>query len=301
MRPHVPEEELHAYSDGELSPPQRAEIAEHLLGCLICRAQHAEVEAVRSRVRALLECAVPRHAAASRGASAVRHRAGWRRSAMVAAAGVVILSGVWLAAGRRGSAPQLAGAFMTPALVANGADLSSQATPGAATLQRRNLTLASRTGLAPSVIPSSGPSVTRAEPRFDRATEVDPVESRDWDPVSADTAIADGQGSFSRLTGMPVTAIRIHHTAAGVRPTFMVRQQLADGRSVWVLEGPEDDISDVSQTLQATGLSLSMPLRARPDYVNNVSGPTHTIRMVMIAAYLSPDSLNSLAGRLQPH
>ena len=48
VRPHVPEEELHAYRDGELSSAQRAEIAEHLLGCLLCRALDAEVEEVRA-------------------------------------------------------------------------------------------------------------------------------------------------------------------------------------------------------------------------------------------------------------
>ncbi len=300
MRPHVPEEELHAYCDGELSPIQRAEIADHLLGCLICRAQYGEVDALRVRVKSLLDRAVPRRS----GAAAARART--RRSpllgpAAVAAAGLLVATGAWLAAGHRDAAPQLAGAFVTPTLVASNADQSSSVTAGPATVLRRNLTLASRAGLHPSVVLGSAPPAARPGPQFDRATEVDPVESADWDPVSPDTAIADGQGSFSKLTGMPVTAIRVHHTDSGVRPTFMVRQQLPDGRSVWVLEGPEDDIGGVSQTLEATGLSLSMPLRARPDYLDNAAGPAHTIRMVMIAAYLSPDSLNTLAGRLQPH
>ena len=59
VRPHIPEEELHAYCDGELSATQRVEIAEHLLGCLICHSQHAMVEAVRLRATTLLSIAVP--------------------------------------------------------------------------------------------------------------------------------------------------------------------------------------------------------------------------------------------------
>ncbi len=300
MRPHVPEEELHAYADGELSPAQRAEISEHLLGCLICRAQYAEVDALRVRVKALLERAVPRRGATVSAGSMAR-RSPLLGPAAVAAAGLLFATGAWLATGHGGGAPQLAGAFVTPTLVASGADQSSAVNAGPATVLRRNLTLASRTGLRPGVIFGNTPVAIRPGPQFNRATEVDPVESADWDPVSPDTAIADGQGSFTRLSGMPVTAIRVHHTDSGVRPTFMVRQQLPDGRSVWVLEGPEDDIGDVSQTLEATGLSLSMPLRARPDYLDNAAGPAHTIRMVMIAAYLSPDSLNTLAGHLQAH
>ena len=82
VRPHVPEEELHAFRDGELSPAQRAEIAEHLVGCLLCRAQDAEVEALRGRTAALLALAVPR---TTRRAASRRQivPAAWARSSKV--------------------------------------------------------------------------------------------------------------------------------------------------------------------------------------------------------------------------
>jgi anti-sigma factor RsiW len=57
VRPHLPEEELHAWLDGQLSRAQASEIAEHILGCLICRALEAEVRGVRDRTTTLLALA----------------------------------------------------------------------------------------------------------------------------------------------------------------------------------------------------------------------------------------------------
>jgi Putative zinc-finger len=299
VRPHVPEDELHAYCDGELSPAQRAEIASHLLGCLICRAQHAEVESLRARVVQLLGAAVPR---AARAVPAVRYGRvmSWRRGAAVAAAALLIATGAWLVGGgRQHVAPQLAGTFVTPALMASAADQSTAPSPAA--VKQRNLTLASRPGVRPEVLPGAIGLAPRQRPEMDQSTAVDPVEYAGWEVVSTDTALAEGQGAFTRLPGMPITAIRLHRTGTGVRPTFMVRQQLADGRSVWVLEGSVDDIGAISHTLEASGLTHSMPLRARPDYVDNTTGPMQTTRMVMIAAYLPNDSLDALAARLMRH
>ena len=95
-RPHVPEEELHAYCDGELSPPQRIEIAEHLLGCLICRSHHAEVGEVRTRASALLAIAAPTRIRRPAVKSAeARDRAPSLPRAMTAAAAAIVGLGVW--------------------------------------------------------------------------------------------------------------------------------------------------------------------------------------------------------------
>src|SRR5690606_9424740 len=88
VRPHLPEEELHAWLDKQLSRAQSREIAEHLMACLICRALEAEVRGLRDRTTALLAIAAPRNIqgmpAASRGAVGPNRRQ-LRRGSMVAA------------------------------------------------------------------------------------------------------------------------------------------------------------------------------------------------------------------------
>jgi anti-sigma factor RsiW len=293
-RPHVPEEELHAYCDGELSPSQRVEIAEHLLGCLICRSQRAEVEGIRTQASALLAIASPpvinRPALPQSRPIVVRRRS---PGMMVAAAAAVIGIGAWFSLrpvdGDHGRTQMAVLGF-------SGFFRLGHGEVDHAAVRSRQLTMASRTMAEPQVEgrPAVPPPVR--SPLIGEA--VDPVATPDWALATMDDALTAGNGKLARLSDVPVKLVRIHPSALGGRPTFMVRQELPDGRSVWVFEGLEGDIAPVDQMLQASGIAMSMATRTRPDYVNTGVQTAITARMVRVVGYLPADSLNVLAQKL---
>ncbi|MEP6590763.1 MAG: zf-HC2 domain-containing protein [Gemmatimonadota bacterium] len=306
MRPHVPEEELHAYADGELSSAQRMEIAEHLLACLICRAQYGEVGEVRSRTAQLLAIAAPRGARRSARRPAMpatpipmRSRRPWMQVAAAAAAAVGVTG--WLALQPTPASqptPRLATAFVAPTIFAR------VGSPGgvpnedlAVTPEQRTLTLASRAVIRPRVV---GPVMQPVTPRrmrpLEPLAEVDP--SAGWETVSWESALTLGGGSLARLDGFPVTLVRMKRSVTGGRPTFMVRHLLNDGRSLWVVEGPVDEVGPVHQLLEASGMGMAIPRRALPDYIGSSDAPSRTVRMVTVAGYLPADSLNAMSSKL---
>jgi hypothetical protein len=296
-RPHVPEEELHAYCDGELSPPQRIEIAEHLLGCLICRSQYAEVGEVRTRASALLAIAAPARIRRPAVASAVSPVARRRLPrAITAAAAAVVGLGVWFSLQPdqvNQPSAQLATTLGAPGLSGLLGDNSD-----ADAIRQRELEMAARSSVAPRILP--GRTAIVFAPRLMTASvEVDPVLANDWVSSTWDDALRIGKGSLARVAGLGVTSVRMHASASGGRPTFMIRQQLTDGRSVWVFEGPVDDITPVNQILQASGIAMSMPYRTHPDYVGPDGQETRTLRMVTVVGHLPVDSLNALMGKVK--
>ncbi|MES2306242.1 MAG: zf-HC2 domain-containing protein [Gemmatimonadota bacterium] len=302
MRPHVPEEEFHAYADGELSPAQRAEIAEHLLACLICRSMYGEVQEVRARTSRLLAIASPRTikrpALPGRTAKPVRTWMGGVAAASVAVVGLstyLALQPVPAAT----SPTRLAAAFVAPALfaTAGSASATTPTEPAPLTAEQRTMTLASRAVIRPQVVgPAPAMQVVRRFRPVEPLAEIDP--STGWESLSWDAAMTLAHGSIARLEGYAVAAVRIQRSASGGRPTFLVRHQLPDGRSLWVVEGQVDEVGPVHQLLEASGLSMSIPLRAKPDYVGTDEEPKRTIRMVTIAGYLPSDSLNAMMGKL---
>lgn len=311
MRPHLPEEELHGYADHALSPAQRAEIAEHLLACLICRAALAEVEALRARASALLEVAAPRTAKDPRIARRVRPRA--RRSvAMVTAAAVLLVgTGTFTVLrtplGNTGGTtlpPRLATASVAPALFAgptSGVEGASDDLPDLdlerALRSTRTLTLASRAAMAPRVVTPMLP-VTNVSGRPLRAVDpmaaVDPADG--WVATPWAEARRATRGAIAHLAGYPVGAVRLRESELGGRPTAMVRQLLPDGRAIWVIEGAAEEIEGLTKLFTASGISMSTLLRARPDYLGTDEAPVRTIRMVAVASYLPVDSLNAMAA-----
>jgi hypothetical protein len=310
VRPHLPEEEFHAWLDGQLSRMQSAEIAEHLLGCLICRALEAEVRGVRDRTTALLALAAPRSfRALPNAAPAVARRAPARiRGGSVAAAAAVIIGlGSWVATRNdhpttSGGSPQLAAAFVAPAILARVAALpgldSATALPLEATATSRTLTLASRTTTSPRMIAPRSSSVPVSSRRLgvaDPMLQVGPA-GEGWETASLQEARAAASGALAHLDGIAVNAVRIQPSGVGGRPTAMVRHLLPDGRAVWVVEGTLDDMAPIYRVLEASGLSLSNPRRARPDYIGTDAAPVRTSRMVTVASFLPVDSLEKLAG-----
>ena len=167
-----------------------------------------------------------------------------------------------------------------------------------AALRDRQLAMAMRTIAAPQV--QAGP----AAPQFLRprligtGTEVDPVVTSEWTFATMDDALKAANGRLARVANIPVRLVRIHPSAVGGRPTFLIRQELADGRFVWVVEGLEGDIAPVEQLLQASGIAMSAATRTRPDYVGTGAQTTITVRMVRVVGYLPVDSLNVLAQKL---
>ncbi|MGH7581929.1 MAG: hypothetical protein ACREL5_01735, partial [Gemmatimonadales bacterium] len=108
--------------------------------------------------------------------------------------------------------------------------------------------------------------------------------------------------AVARIEGLTVTSIRTHRSdgSTGARPTSLVREQLPDGRSIWIFEGLEEDFADVSDILQATGINVSIPIRTRPDYISGPQAhPMRTVRMAAVAGYLPADSLNALMNQVE--
>ncbi len=296
VRPHIPEEELHAYRDGELSSAQRAEIAEHLLGCLICRALDGEVREVRSRAAVLLNRAVPR---------STRQPAARRRAALAGwvgpiAAGLVAVTGVttWLAMQRGPTqTPRLVtAAFVTPGLFA---DVPSITTPSRGDLARRSLSLAAQTRLRPRVVGPTFVQVAHTSVGAQPVDGIDPAGGADWEPMSLEGAIQANHGPITRLSDLPVVRVQVREGSSGERPTVLVRQRTADGQSLWVVEGPVDELTSLSRMFEASGLEMSIPLRTRPDYVGTTADPIRRERMIAVAAYLPVDSLDALLGKLK--
>lgn len=300
-RPHVPEEELHAYCDGELSPPQRIEIAEHLLGCLICRSHFAEVGEVRARASALLAIAAPTRIRPPAIATAVASGQARRRlpRAMMAAAAAVVGFGVWFSlTPDQSSLPgvQMASTLVTP----NVFGILGLGDSDASTVRQHELQMAARLPTIPRLLPvrTSLPASSRL---MSAPVEVDPVVTNDWAESSWNEAVKFGNGSLARVAALTVTSVRMHASASGGRPTFMIRQQLPDGRPIWVFEGPVDDIAPVNQVLQASGIAMSMPSRTHPDYVGTDGQLTRTVRMVTVVGHLPVDSLNALGAMVTLH
>lgn len=298
-RPHVPEEELHAYCDGELSPAQRVEIAEHLLSCAICQSQRAMVEAIRLRTTTLLAIAVPAHI---RGheipghhtvAPSRRRWLGYATGVAAALVGAIVWS-QFSTPGTRPPGSQLANTLGVPQLFG----LATPAGDTAAANRDRQTEMAVRTTSVPEVKSPAELGRLASAPPVAVPVEVDPVFTGDWAPAKFDDAIKVGQGTLARVGGVAVANVRIHPSAIGGRPTFMVRQQLQDGRPVWVFEGLEADIAPINQVLLASGITMSMVTRTKPDYVGVGADLRVTTRMVTVVGYLTVDSLNVLVSRL---
>lgn len=311
MRPHIPEDELHAFLDAQLSPVQRAEIAEHLLACLICRALEGEVRSLRTRSRELLALATPPEI---RGiplpARRPRYKLRTGRVAAIAAAALVV-AGSWSFTRTGGTAggegrPVLASVFVAPAILARVVSPAAAAVDSVVMSGQRSapisrtLTLASRAAVAPRVIPVrqvTGGTASRRLRVMDPMLEAAPSATGEgWETTSFQEAREAASGAVAHLDGIPVNTVRLQPSGRGGRPTAMVRQLLPDGRVVWVVEGAIEELGPVYQMLEASGLSLSTPRRARPDYIGTDEAPIRTVRMVTVAAYLSRDSVEALAG-----
>jgi anti-sigma factor RsiW len=311
VRPHLPEDELHGYADGALSSAQRAEVAEHLLACLICRAAEAEVEALRARTAELLELTAPRTTHSPRIARRVRPRAGGRLGMVAAAAVLLVGTGAFSVmqtplgmSGTNTKPPRLATASIAPALFAgsaSGPEVGSAPIHDPA-LERalrstRTLTLASRAAMAPRVVTPMRP-VTNVSGRPLRAVDpmaaVDPADG--WVATPWAEARRATRGAIAHLAGYPVGTVRLRESELGGRPTALVRQLLPDGRAIWVIEGAAEEIEGLTKLFVASGISISTMLRARPDYLGTDEAPIRTIRMVAVASYLPVDSLNAMAA-----
>ncbi|MBK6494222.1 MAG: hypothetical protein IPG05_03835 [Gemmatimonadetes bacterium] len=292
-RPHVPEEEFHAWLDGALSKVQSAEIAEHLLGCLICRAAYSEAVATRDRATAILAFAAP--LGHRRALPMVQHTSRRRQSGIAAAVGVLMLGG-WLAnqpATLALPTPRLSTmAFVAPAMHAS--FLENAALQGTAN-RSRSERLAVEATLRPQMVrpAAAGRGMVALAP----VADVDPAIS--WEAISWDEALTAAGGSLARLDGLPVTGVRLQRNGVGIRPTFFVKQRLPDGRAVWVIEGPEDRVEPVHAAVEASGLSSSVALRTKPDYVTSGESTIRTLRLVTISAALPKDSVDALTAKLR--
>jgi len=218
---------------------------------------------------------------------------------MAAAIAVAVIgAGMWFSL-RPDSSPtdsQLATSLFTPPLIPSGGianDPSGQ--------RARQMVLISRMVGVPGVLPTRLAPAATPLPRTIEAAAVDPVLGNDWPEAPWDSALKAGLGSVARVVGLTISSVRTNRTAAnaGGRPNFLVRQELADGRSIWVYEGVMDDFTAISQLLQASGINISVPKFTRPDYILTArSGPSRTTRLAAVAGYLPADSLDALMSKI---
>lgn len=294
-RPHVPEEEFHAWLDSALSRAQSAEIAEHLLGCLICRAAHADAVATRDRASAILALAVP--GGQRRALPAARTPSRRRTGAAVAAA--LLVTGGWLAnqpATLVLPTTRLSTmAFVAPAMQARIGDFTALVSDALPVTRVR--LFAARSALRPSMADANGPPASARHGLLAPATDVDPAMG--WESISWEEALAVAGGSLARLDGLPVTTVQVQRNGPGIRPTFFVKQHLADGLAVWVIEGPAELVQPVHAAIEASGLASSISLRTRPDYIGSDDAPLRTLRLVTVAAAVGKDSVDALSARLR--
>src|SRR5690606_36235908 len=173
-----------------------------------------------------------------------------------------------------GGAPRLATAAVAPAILAAittapDADLDSTARAEASESRYRRFSLATSAQMTPRVI---APRTMRTaplapRPRLDPLAEVTPsVAGVAWQRASFHEA-RNRAGGLAHLDGMPVTTGRLRPTSHGGRPMAMVRQSLDDGRAVWVVEGTEPEVRDLTRLLEASGLTISPSRRSVPDYI----------------------------------
>lgn len=228
-RPHVPEEELHAYADNEVSGGQRAEIAEHLMGCLICRAHHAEIRDLRIRTSEILSIALPKIPAAlqaNRPAAATSQRAPStiRRNAILAAGLVVTAIGTWAAQAPAGTTAvaraSLAKAFVAPSLFATDRTVKGDPVP-------------------------ASPIATFAPPAV-------------WHTVAWEDAESLHPG-IPHVDALPITAVRVERTPSDPTPAVLVRHQLDDGTDAWVVVGTSPTASNAATALAQAGYRLDSP------------------------------------------
>lgn len=310
MRPHLPEEELHAWLDDQLSSSQGAEIAEHLLACLICRALEAEVRVLRSRSAALLAVAVPRTPGrVAVGGRVRRRRILSLRPAAAAALAIFTVGTSWMAFGpadanSRTGSPNLASVVVAPAILAAIIPGSSEETPPVDPIvigADRNARLAATAKFTPRVVGGRTTDAYALRPMrtMDPMSELSPSTSGiGWQNASYQEARAES-GTLAHLEGVSVSTVRLQPRTDGARPTAMVRQVLPDGRAVWVIEGTEAEVQDVALLLEASGLTISQTRRSVPDYIGSDADPVRSLRVVTVAAYLPYDSLQTLTTRLR--
>jgi hypothetical protein len=267
------------------------------MGCLLCRAAHAEAVATRDRASAILASAVP--GGIRRRLPGTRTHAS-RTRARIAAGVAVLVTGGWLAnqpATLALPTPRLSTmAFVAPAMHARFQDVAEFQEDRL--VDRRGRPLTHLAALRPQVVTSA--SLTATTPRslpLAPAADVDPAIG--WEAINWEDALVAAGGSLARLEGLPVAAVRIQRNGPGTRPTFFVKQRLPDGHAVWVVEGPEDLVVPVHAAIEASGLTSSLALRTRHDYTGSEEAPMRTLRLVTVAAAMDKDAVDALTARLR--
>ncbi len=305
MRPHLPEEELHAYCDGALSPEQRAEAAQHFLQCLICRAAHADVVALRERTAELLAAASPRVVARPVPAP-VPAASPWRRRGPLVAAAIASVLGtatlVDMLRDQGGAAPQdWRQAATIPAIFRHRPAGNPMASPHDVwSTTDRSLAIVATFQPAPTT--TGQPTAPRPAPLQLRTAPSDPVIEPDaaagWVALDPNRVATTDFGVH--VDGANLALVGLHHlpSTSGARASVLARYQSPGGHTIWVAEGEEDEMEHVQELLERNGLTLSVTRRTRPDYLVTEAGTERTIRHALVAGFLGQDSLNVLVERL---
>ena len=306
---HIPDEELHAYLDQALSRSQCIEIETHLARCARCRDARDEIAALRDRTTAMLALVAPRRVMAPPVAGLLaraeeRRRVSWRRAGMLAASLVAAAMAGWgmrVLAGPGG--PATSGEVIA-ALATSQPEvtLPAEEAPGTPREAVPDLT-------GPVSPPSARndqlrmiPVAVTTTPEPAPALPVPGVALRltgSWQEVSAPEARRRLGAFIPDLPDHDVQAFRVLPVDEDRRPAVVVELHDAAGRPVWVVEGPVEQVGDL--TAQAglnRSLRSSLPARSAPDYLREGTTVRRAGRVLAVLGQMSEDSLNGLAERV---
>ncbi len=306
---HIPEEELHAYSDQALSRSQCIEIESHLAMCPACRRDRDAIAALRDRTTRLLAIAAPQRIRAPvwtelQGLAMVRRqRRPWRRTGVWAASiAAAVLAGWGLRAlSDPHSVERLAGVDSprAPAIVANLPQPRSVDAVAVEPLVHRDPTPAygaeAELQLATARNRSAPPTPPAPEPVA--AAPASLALDGQWTAVSLGEAEDATARQVPIIPDLPVQAVWLRRGAGPGRPVVIVSQTHPSGEVVYTIEGPLAGVAEVvaAQLGPTVGLSSSEPSRSTPDYLDSAGGVRRTNRVLAVLGRLSADSLSALA------
>jgi hypothetical protein len=308
---HIPEAELHAYLDQALSRSQCVEIESHLARCAACQGERDDIAALRDRTTALLSGLAPAlhrpPAWSDLEARAAVHQARRRRhvrhGAWAASVAAAVAAG-WLASDLAripaGNAPAgEAAAAVAPAAGLRVADpspvdltASNPVPPAPAPDPVRRETAAQpepfrRDTLDAPAVPAPAGMALRSA---DGGLADFPLEGV-WRTVTWDRLRRDSSEWVPRVSGLPVTGIRVSQGNSG--GLSVVSQKLAGGETIRTVAGPASDVRSLISNRR--GQSASAQLQEDARMASRADGD----RMLVIMGDVPADTLRAFLLRVK--
>lgn len=307
---HIPEAELHAYLDQALSRSQCVEIESHLAHCAACQGGRDDIAALRDRTTALLAVLAPTPhrppAWSDLEARAAGHRARRRRmlryGAWAASVAAAVAAG-WLgsdlarvpagnaASGETAAAvPPVAGLPLADPSPVN-PTVSNPLPPAPGLVPRREgvarADASGRDTLADPTVPAPAGMALRSAEGGLADFPLDGV----WRTVTWDRLRRDSSEWVPRVSGLPVTGIRVSQGNSG--GLSVVSQKLAGGETIRTVAGPASEVRSLMSNRRGQSASAQLQEDAR------MAGRTDGDRMLVIMGDVPADTLRAFLLRVK--